>query len=209
MGLLFHIWFVTSITFYILIDNLFFVFIHPGLPTAVLCTYGTGLANAAIFALVFPVVRNRLYYPENCLDHLKFQKYIIMAMHAKPVPADPYNPMSPLPASRPGENEVVRHPSPFVPIRIPIFALVIWLNDGIVRVLNVIAGRPVVRHREAARNRAQSNASESAEDGVSQLEPKAFRRSGTSSTTAAAMGPKHMGRPTSERVKISTRRKHD
>ncbi|KIM49454.1 hypothetical protein M413DRAFT_438637 [Hebeloma cylindrosporum] len=156
-----------------------------GLPTAVLCTCGTGLANAAIFALVFPV-------------------YIIMAMHAKPVPADPYNPMPPLPASRPGENEVVRHPSPFVPIRLPIFALVIWLNDGIVRVLNAIAGRPVVRHKAAARSRAFSNASESAEDGVSQMELNTFRGPGTSSTTL-----KPTARPTSERVKIGTRRKHD
>ena len=186
------------------------MFIHPGLPTAVLCICGTGLANAAIFALVFPVVRNMTVSYQKYLDHLIFQQYIIMAMHAKPVPADPYNPMPPLPASRPGENEVVRHPSPFVPIRLPIFALVIWLNDGIVRVLNAIAGRPVVRHKTTARSRAFSNASESAEDGASQMERKAFRGPGTSTTTAAAMGPKPIaGRPTSERVKIGTRRKHD
>ena len=132
-----------------------------------------------------------------------------MAMHAKPVPADPYNPMPPLPASRPGENEVVRHPSPFVPIRLPIFTLVIWLNDGIVRVLNAIAGRPVVRHRASARNQSFGNASESAEDGVSQMGRKTFSGSGVSSSTSAAMGPKPTGLPTSERVKIGTRRKHD
>lgn len=127
-----------------------------------------------------------------------------MAMHAKPVPADPYNPMPPLPASRPGDNEIVRHPSPFVPIRIPIFALVIWLNDAIVRVLNVIAGRPVVRHKAAARSRAFSDASESAEGGAGQMELNTLRGS-----AASKMGPKPTVRPTSERVKIGGRRKHD
>jgi len=160
-----------------------------GLPTAVLCSCSTSLASAAIFGLVFPA-------------------YIIMAMHARPVPADPYNPMPPLPPSRPGENEIVRHPSPFVPIRLPIFALVIWLNDAIVRVLNVIAGRPVARYKAATRSRAFSDASESAEDGAGQMELNALRES-RASTAAAAMGPKPTVRPTSERVKIGGRRKHD
>ena len=93
-----------------------------------------------------------------------------MAMHARPVPIDPYNPMSPSKA-HPGENEVIRHPSPFVPIRLPIFSIVIWSNDSIVRVLNVIGGRPIVRHKEAARIRAFSDASEMAEDGELQKSP--------------------------------------
>ena len=87
-----------------------------------------------------------------------------MAMHARPVPIDPYNPMPPNKA-HPGETEVIRHPSPFVPIRVPIFSIVIWSNDSIVKVLNVIGGRPIVRHKEAARSRTLSNASEMAEDG--------------------------------------------
>ncbi|KAJ3845243.1 etoposide-induced protein 2.4-domain-containing protein [Lentinula raphanica] len=66
-----------------------------GLPSAALCTLGSGLANAAIFALVFPL-------------------YIIMAMHARPVPNDPYNPVP--------ETDAIRHPSPFIPIRLPVFA---------------------------------------------------------------------------------------
>lgn len=87
-----------------------------GLPSAALCTCGTGLANAAIFALVFPA-------------------YIILAMVARPVPTDPYSPLTSM--SQSDGSELTRHPSPFVPIRLPIFALVLWLNDTIVRILSV------------------------------------------------------------------------
>lgn len=104
-----------------------------------------------------------------------------MAMHARPAPIDPYNPMPPSKA-HPGETEVIRHPSPFVPIRLPIFSIVIWSNDSIVKVLNVIGGRPIVRHKEAARSRTFSEASEMAEDGSlelkSPLSKSKFMRSG-------------------------------
>ncbi|KAL5529010.1 hypothetical protein ACEPAG_4984 [Sanghuangporus baumii] len=84
-----------------------------GLPSSALCMWGSTLANAAVFALVLP-------------------SYIIMAMHAKPVPPNPYNPV-PVPS----ETGTIRYPSPFVPIRIPIFAPVVWINDRIVRLLSV------------------------------------------------------------------------
>jgi etoposide-induced 2.4 mRNA len=57
-----------------------------------------------------------------------------MATRSRPLPADPYNPI-PLDGS-----EAVRHPSPFVPLRLPIFRPVILMNDLIVRVLSVGAG---------------------------------------------------------------------
>lgn len=78
-----------------------------------------------------------------------------MAMHARPVPNDPYNPLP--------ESDTVRHPSPFVPIRIPIFALVLLLNDWIVRVLSV-GGRSGARNTH---RRAQSDDAESVEQGES------------------------------------------
>ncbi|KAJ3998222.1 etoposide-induced protein 2.4-domain-containing protein [Lentinula boryana] len=78
-----------------------------------MCWLDSGLANAAIFALVFPM-------------------YIVMAMHARPAPTDPYNPVS--------DTDVVRHPSPFIPIRLPVFAMVMLLNDWIVRILSVGGG---------------------------------------------------------------------
>jgi len=90
-----------------------------------------------------------------------------MAITAKPVPNDPYNPS-------PATEDAIRHPSPFIPIRLPIFALVIWINDGIVRLLNVVGGRPPVRHKAAAPSlsssstaarRRLSDATESAEEG--------------------------------------------
>ncbi|KAJ3823767.1 etoposide-induced protein 2.4-domain-containing protein [Lentinula raphanica] len=105
-----------------------------GLPSAALCTLGSGLANAAIFALVFPL-------------------YIIMAMHARPVPNDPYNPVP--------ETDAIRHPSPFIPIRLPVFAPVMFLNDWIVRILSVGGGS---KTRNAHR-RGMSDDAESVEEG--------------------------------------------
>jgi len=78
-----------------------------GLPVTALCSWGTSLANAASFALVFPA-------------------YIILAMYASPVPLDPYkptlsyydDPQSPLQTS-------------FLPSRLPIFSPVLWLNNKI------------------------------------------------------------------------------
>ncbi|KAG5728360.1 EI24 like protein [Termitomyces sp. T112] len=106
-----------------------------GLPSALLCTCGKGLANAALFALVFPV-------------------YIILATVARPVPADPYNPFS-----LSDNSEVVRHPSPFIPIRLPIFALVMWLNDMIVRILSVGP------HKRPGHTRSLSDSADIIEEG--------------------------------------------
>jgi len=91
-----------------------------GLPSAVICMWGSALANAALFAFIFP-------------------SYIIMAMHAHPVPTDPYNPSSP--ASTSAGSAQVMHPSPYFPIRLRIFAPVIFLNDCIVSVLSLCTGR--------------------------------------------------------------------
>ncbi|KAI0637375.1 etoposide-induced protein 2.4-domain-containing protein [Trametes polyzona] len=89
-----------------------------GLPSAAVCMWGSSLANVAIFALFFPA-------------------YIIMAMYARPLPLDPYNPALSVGSRSQGQDDAVRYPSPLVPIRIPVFAIVIWLNDIIVRVLSV------------------------------------------------------------------------
>jgi len=61
-----------------------------------------------------------------------------MAMHAHPVPHDPYNPSSPTSAS---SGSPIIHPSPYVPIRLPVFAPVIFLNDRIVGVLSFCTRR--------------------------------------------------------------------
>ncbi|CCM06027.1 uncharacterized protein FIBRA_08272 [Fibroporia radiculosa] len=133
-----------------------------GLPTAALCTWGSSLANAALFALVFPA-------------------YIIMAMHARPVPLDPYNPL-PAPAQTrftaagvEAETDI-RHPHPLVPIRLPIYAPVLWLNDGVVRVLSMFGGKDMGRSANVggsslgsanagSRRRALSDTAESIEQG--------------------------------------------
>ncbi|KAF9264739.1 EI24-domain-containing protein [Marasmius fiardii PR-910] len=109
-----------------------------GFPTAGLCTFGSGLANGAIFALVFPL-------------------FVIMAMHARPLPVDPY---SPLPRGQ-DQQDTIKHPSPFIPIRLPIFAVVLFLNNWIVKIFSV-GGRSHIRTRS---KRTLSEASESIEEG--------------------------------------------
>ena len=86
-----------------------------------------------------------------------------MAMHSCPTPVDPYSPLN----SSVGE-ETIRHPSPFIPIRLPIFAVVIWLNDWIVRVISVGGGggRNKSTVRIPGRGRATSDSVENAEEGV-------------------------------------------
>lgn len=63
-----------------------------------------------------------------------------MAMYARPVPMDPYNPTSSSRGDSGAHDDAARYPSPLIPIRIPVFALVIWLNDWIVRILSVGTG---------------------------------------------------------------------
>ncbi|KAF9495986.1 hypothetical protein BDN71DRAFT_1446674 [Pleurotus eryngii] len=108
-----------------------------GLPSSAICMWGSTLANAALFALVFP-------------------SFIIMAMHARPVPLDPYNPVSTIDA----QNETIQHPSPFIPIRIPIFAPVLFINDWIVKVLTVGGGQTVGRNRALSDSTSTENAEE-------------------------------------------------
>lgn len=72
-----------------------------------------------------------------------------MAMYARPLPLDPYNPAG---------GEVLRHPSPYIPIRLPIFLPVTFLNDWIIRFINVgtrlAGGRPSpnTRHQRGFSN---------------------------------------------------------
>ncbi|KAF5386782.1 hypothetical protein D9615_001872 [Tricholomella constricta] len=80
-----------------------------------------------------PTILLSAYLPPLCWVSISFIPYIILAMVARPVPSDPYNPLPPAPEN----SDIIRHPSPFVPIRLPIFALVMWLNDTIVRILSV------------------------------------------------------------------------
>ncbi len=82
-----------------------------------------------------------------------------MAMYARPLPLDPYNPAG---------GAILRHPSPRIPIRLPIYLPVTFLNDWIIRFINVgtrlAGGRPTpsTRHQRAFSN---ADAVESVEEG--------------------------------------------
>ena len=101
-----------------------------------------------------------------------------MAMHARPVPKNPYNPSgdvngrSASPSSNDASDSQIRYPSPFIPIRLPIFAPVLWLNDRVVSLLSFLGGpraRPMnsLEKEGARRPRALSDSTvESAEEGV-------------------------------------------
>ena len=81
-----------------------------------------------------------------------------MAMTARPVPQDPYNPLH---AS--DSHDSGRYPSPLIPIRLPIFAIVIWLNDILVRALSITGS---VGQKPRRHHKVPSNSSEKAEEGA-------------------------------------------
>ena len=101
------------------------------------------------------------YYLFFCIDtRLKMNQYIIMAMHARPIPIDPFNPA--------GIEDTIRHPSPYIPIRIPVFSVVVWLNDILVRVISLVGAFGGPRPNGPAtmtHSRAFSDSVESAEEG--------------------------------------------
>ncbi|KIL68581.1 hypothetical protein M378DRAFT_71289 [Amanita muscaria Koide BX008] len=86
-------------------------FLAFGLPVTALCSWGTSLTSATSFALVFPA-------------------YIILAMHADPVPLDPHSPASPHHEDSRGVTKTSS-----LAIRLPIFAPIIWLNDKVTQTL--------------------------------------------------------------------------
>ncbi|KAF6764777.1 etoposide-induced protein 2.4-domain-containing protein [Ephemerocybe angulata] len=171
-----------------------------GLPSTAVCMLGSGLSSAALFALIYPA-------------------YIILAMHAHPHPIDPYNPQSPSQSPStypPPAEDTIRHPSPFIPIRVPVFALVIWLNDTIVRILSVGGVRPPTTQQAGqssvssfsssggaggrGRGRALSDASlaESVEMGEIGVDPGA--------ASVGMAGVQVRGRPVRERVTLGRRK---
>ena len=117
-----------------------------------------------------------------------------MALHANPKPVDPYNPT--------GEHhDRLRHPSPYLPIRIPVFTPVVFLNDLVIRAISIIGlfggppaqGDPVTASR-TRRPRALSESVESVEEGEGvPLPPQ------TSPTVGVSSGP----RVVSTRVRVS------
>lgn len=65
-----------------------------------------------------------------------------MAMHAQPMPYNPWVPEQQGP-TQPGQQGAIVFPSPVVPIRLPIFSIVIFLNDLVVKVLSVGSSSPI------------------------------------------------------------------
>jgi etoposide-induced 2.4 mRNA len=137
MGVLLRIWFSVRCD------------LHMGKWTCKCCPFRIHVPRGTFHGL-FP------FLPcSSAADLFVYVQFIIMAMYARPVPKDPYNP-----APSTESADTVRFPSPLVPIRMPVFAIVIWLNDLIVKVLSV-GGSAGARHR-----RTPSETTEQAEEGV-------------------------------------------
>ncbi|GJJ12244.1 hypothetical protein Clacol_006485 [Clathrus columnatus] len=87
----------------------FFAF---GLLTAVPCSLLPGLGGTVLFALLLP-------------------SFIIKATHAVPVPKHPYSPLINTSQPQSTQTESI-YPSPFIPIRLPIFTPVLTIDNFIV-----------------------------------------------------------------------------
>ncbi|KAG9087752.1 hypothetical protein FRC07_012751 [Ceratobasidium sp. 392] len=82
-----------------------------------------------------------------------------MAMYANPKPDNPYQPLPPSEHDTPDPI----FPSPFVPIRTPFFAPVIWLNDRVAHVLDFSTGG---RRRRSSTAHTNVTGMEGVEEGV-------------------------------------------
>ncbi|KAH7107388.1 etoposide-induced protein 2.4-domain-containing protein [Auriculariales sp. MPI-PUGE-AT-0066] len=91
-------------------------FLAFGLPVTLSCAFLPALPSTAVFAFFLPF-------------------HIIMAHHARPLPLHPYTPLPPQ-----GSKGTLLLPSPFIPVRVPVFAPAIWMNDWIVRLIGAGAG---------------------------------------------------------------------
>ncbi|PVG02637.1 hypothetical protein CPB86DRAFT_772445 [Serendipita vermifera] len=121
-------------------------FLGFGLPTTALCMSSNSLANTALFALIFP-------------------SYIILATYAQPTPLHPYSPVPPVQSRTTGET-VYPLPSPFIPVRLPVFQLVIWINSWLIRGIDRLTrGRKSVDHLSTT-NKRWDGEEESTESGI-------------------------------------------
>ncbi|GAB1517827.1 hypothetical protein RhiTH_000880 [Rhizoctonia solani] len=99
------------------------------------------------------------------------ERYIIMATSRSTKP-QPDNPYQPIPPSEYDPNPAPIFPSPFVPIRIPFFAPVIWLNDQVAKLLDLSTGGG--RGRRAS-STGPSIQMEGVEEGVGRATRAGFR----------------------------------
>ncbi|EJD46070.1 hypothetical protein AURDEDRAFT_63550 [Auricularia subglabra TFB-10046 SS5] len=114
-----YVWIARGMTLAVRIKHLeerWTYYLAFGLPITLSCAFLPTLPSLAVFALFLPA-------------------HIVMAHHARPVPSHPYTPLPPQ-----GAEGKLLLPSPYVPVRVPVFAPAIWLNDWIVRAIGAGAG---------------------------------------------------------------------
>ncbi|KAF9452287.1 hypothetical protein P691DRAFT_661291 [Macrolepiota fuliginosa MF-IS2] len=136
-----------------------------GFPSAVICMLGDGLASLSLFALVFPL-------------------YIILATHGRPTPFNPYNPTSTT------DSDVIRHPSPFIPVRLRVFAPVVFLNNLVAKFLDIVV--PPTKSTHVNRRNTYSDLSESVEEGTG-IELKTMQEGARSQPIRATRGRVNIG----------------
>lgn len=110
-----------------------------------------------------------------------------MAMHAKPTPTNPYNPL-PAPAHPLNDStDAIRYPSPFIPIRVPVFAPVLWLNDRLVHLLSVGSGGRSKRYTGSARGGLKTRGRGLSDSTVESVEEGATESGGFGRSSRPAM----------------------
>lgn len=132
------------------------------MPSTALCLLGNSLANAALFGLTFPAVR--LSQTTHLHSTNTTPQYIMMAMYSHAVPVHPYNPVPPITKANGDTSYPI--PSPFIPIRLPVFKIVIMLNEFVVKLIDIGVGGKRSKRSERSRKRSPRGEMEGLEGGT-------------------------------------------
>ncbi|EIN08072.1 hypothetical protein PUNSTDRAFT_121199 [Punctularia strigosozonata HHB-11173 SS5] len=90
-----------------------------GFPAAILCSLASGLTSPALFALIFPY-------------------FVIVSMYSHPGPPDPYNSAASANQEWQGYGSSYGTSASILPVRLPVFAAVMWVHYAIIRTIEAI-----------------------------------------------------------------------
>lgn len=88
----------------------------------------------------------------------------MMAMHARAVPTYPYNPVPPI--TKANGDTAYPIPSPFIPIRLPVFKVVIMLNELVIKLIDFGVRGKQSRPSERGRKKSLGSEMEGLEGGT-------------------------------------------
>lgn len=116
-------------------------------------------------------------------------------MHARAVPTYPYNPVPPI--TKANGDTAYPIPSPFIPIRLPVFKVVIMLNELVIKLIDFGVRGKQSRPSERGRKKSLGSEMEGLEGGTP-LDGMGSRHQ--SSLGGPVLGPRPQVRSTKLRV---------